>query len=281
MTRKLSIVRASARMPLALLKGRWLLATLLVICTAAVMVGLGYWQFGRLQARRAANTDIATKLALPPLQLAADNDVRLLAHRRVVVSGSWDYAHEVVLRNQTRGGLPGVHVLTPLRIDGSEAAILVDRGWLPEAEALLVRRRAFHHPRRATVEAITQPDQPRRGWLRPAERLKPGETRLDAWFRVDLAAIQRQTPYPLLPVWAVQTTPTAATALPWRSEPIPLAEGPHLSYAIQWWTFATTLVVSYFTFAAQKLAPASAGTSVSRSLPSDGLEHAPLRGERL
>jgi len=38
-------------------------------------------------------------------------------------------------------------------------------------------------------------------------------------------------------------TSTASTSVPARSPPQPLDEGPHLSYAIQWFSFATIAIV--------------------------------------
>jgi surfeit locus 1 family protein len=58
--------------------------------------------------------------------------------------------------------------------------------------------------------------------------------------------MQKQLPYPILPVYIQQSPDPAWTGLPYRSEPdLDLTEGPHLGYAIQWFTFATILFVGY------------------------------------
>ena len=46
------------------------------------------------------------------------------------VTGLYDGAHEVLLRDQARGDDLGEDVLTPLRL-GDGTAVLVDRGWVP------------------------------------------------------------------------------------------------------------------------------------------------------
>jgi surfeit locus 1 family protein len=74
----------------------------------------------------------------------------------------------------------------------------------------------------------------------------PGRPRLDAWYRIEVSHIQQQTPYPLLRFYVEQSPQPGAPDLPWRSEEdVALDEGPHLSYAIQWFSFATILIVGY------------------------------------
>jgi cytochrome oxidase assembly protein ShyY1 len=57
-------------------------------------------------------------------------------------------------------------------------------------------------------------------------------------------------PYPLLPAFVLQLPEQGRTfeQLPWRSEPIALDEGSHLSYAIQWMLFAVILGIGYIQY---------------------------------
>ena len=74
----------------------------------------------------------------------------------------------------------------------------------------------------------------------------PPENRLDAWFRVDIDRIQQQLPDPLLPVFVEQSPSNPpATAPPFPKEPAALDEGPHLGYAIQWFSFGLILLLLY------------------------------------
>ena len=69
----------------------------------------------------------------------------------------------------------------------------------------------------------------------------PAETTLS---RLDLGTIQAQLPYPIAPSYLLlqRQTPAQPDGLPAPS-PLPeLSEGPHLSYAIQWFTFAAIAV---------------------------------------
>ncbi len=74
--------------------------------------------------------------------------------------------------------------------------------------------------------------------------------RPSAWtrlVRVDLARIQAQLPYRIAPVYVLlqERTTTDPEELPLPA-PLPeLSEGPHLSYAVQWFTFATIALVGF------------------------------------
>ena len=48
----------------------------------------------------------------------------------VSVAGQFDPAHEILLDNRVLNGKPGYQVVTPLKMDGTELYVLVDRGWV-------------------------------------------------------------------------------------------------------------------------------------------------------
>lgn len=230
-----------------LFSGCWLLATIVVVLAIGVMIGLGIWQLDRLQGRRAANAAITRQLAAPPLaldgQTARTTDAAALTFRRVSLRGTWDYAHEIELRYRSFDGQAGVHLLTPLRIEGSDAAVLVDRGWIPYQQAGSENRRAYQQGDRAAIEGLVH-----ESIHQATPRNEPGTVS-----QIDLATISAQVPYPLLPYW-VQRLPASPTEPLPRSEGLPdLGDGSHLAYMIQWWAFAATLLVTYLAFANQSM----------------------------
>ncbi|MFQ5611032.1 MAG: SURF1 family protein [Anaerolineae bacterium] len=229
---------------------QWWWTTLLVLAAMAVMVRLGFWQLDRLAQRRARNAEIVQQLSLPPLLLSGEalpDAPARLKDRRATARGRFDFSHQVALKLQNWQNRPGIHLVAPLVIDGGDKAVLVDRGWLPEAEAAAENWSKFDEPGPVEVSGFIQLSQtlpPGREGAGVAQ-LKPGPQL--AWYRLDIEAIQAQMPYELLPVYLLQS-PGAGdnAALPYRLEPdFDLSEGPHLGYAIQWYLFALILAAGY------------------------------------
>src|SRR5215203_2436541 len=111
---------------------RRLIAFVIVaLALAALFVRLGIWQLDRRAERRAYNARIVERLRAAPAPFAevarAGDAAR---YHRVTITGTPDYAQERVLGARTNGGSPGVHLLTPLRVAGSDTAVLVNRGWV-------------------------------------------------------------------------------------------------------------------------------------------------------
>jgi surfeit locus 1 family protein len=60
------------------------------------------------------------------------------------------------------------------------------------------------------------------------------------WRQLDVAALRQRLPYPVAPLVVLQTADSALPPAPRRDEPPGLDDGPHLSYALQWFAFAIT-----------------------------------------
>src|SRR5439155_25549812 len=127
-----------------LFTGRQLRMTLLVLVGVAILCRLGIWQLDRLAQRRAQNARIDTRMAAPAMPLtSAAVDPDALDYRRVELRGVYDPTQEIVLRNRSLDGVPGVHLITPLRLSGSDKAVLVDRGWVPLTQSSPEARRTL------------------------------------------------------------------------------------------------------------------------------------------
>ena len=211
------------------------------LLVAAVCVRLGAWQLDRLHQRRARNAVLLAARARPPLEVNGSLAADSARDRRLHARGGYDYAHERLWRARSYQGVPGVDLVTPLRLaDG--AAVLVDRGWAPSPDAYHLDQPAYREGDSAAVIGL--------GMLAPRAR---GD--------VDPARLRDSLPYPLLPFVLQQlpsdrptVTRAAALLIRW---PIPdLSDGPHLSYAIQWFSFAVIIVVGSLALARKRAAEA-------------------------
>ncbi|MFZ5623465.1 MAG: SURF1 family protein [Gemmatimonadota bacterium] len=203
---------------------------------AALCVRLGFWQLSRLDQRKAMNARAAAQRTAPEQPILAVTGNR--DNRRVRATGTFDRAYEVVLRGQVHDGSPGVHVVTPLRLAGSDSAVLVNRGFVPAADAMTANLDALGEPGPVTVTGIALSIGATRDGGQPLER--NGAT---TWRQLDLEALRQRTPYPLLDVVIIREPGPDSSAFPRPVPPPDLSNGPHLNYAIQWFAFATIAVV--------------------------------------
>lgn len=238
---------------------RWGLTTFLVVLGVVIMIRLGFWQLDRLAQRRAFNERVLTAQSLPPLNLNEEPlpiaQLPDMEYREVLVIGEYDHADEVLLRNQVWEGRLGFHLLTPLQIQGTSWAVLVDRGWLPYEEAQLPARLAYQERGVVLVRGVIRRSQERPDFGGvPDPTLAPGQSHLEAWNVVNITRIQQQTRLPLLPVYIQQAPDPAWQGLPYRTLPeVEISEGPHLGYAIQWFTFAAIFGLGYPFFIRRQL----------------------------
>ncbi len=205
-------------------------------CCAGLCVRLGFWQLDRLSQRRAHNTLLETRLQLPPVDLKTESSFDSLNYRRTAARGVFDFDHQLVLMARSYHGVPGVHVVTPLRLDDG-MAILVERGWAPSPDANTVDLTEFPEADSVVVEGILR--APQNGGPVTANAGWPIHVR-----NVDPAALQDIYSYPLRPLLLRRTSRVEEMASELRPILQPeLNNGPHLSYAVQWFTFATIALV--------------------------------------
>lgn len=226
---------------------KWLFATFLVLAGTALCVRLGIWQLDRLEQRRAFNHQFESVRAMPVLDLNQNQpeDISGMEWRAVKAEGKYDFANQVALRNQYYLTEYGYHLLTPLLFDGQ--AVLVDRGWIPaDGNSVSSDWRKYDEPGIVELEGQIRLGQTKPAFGGVVDAPPEDGTKLDVWNNADLERIASQLPYPVLPVYVQPSADENDTEPPIPSQPtIELTEGPHMGYALQWFTFATILFVGY------------------------------------
>ena len=232
---------------------KWILTTILAAAAALVMVNLGFWQLDRLAQRREINARILAQADADLLFLDPANedigslDLHNMEYREVEVRGVYDHSQQVALRNQVFNNQIGVHLLTPLLIEGTELAILVNRGWIPAEDADRAAWEKYDQAGEVSIRGILRRSQILPEYNMKADpTLRPEQAGLDTWSQVNIERIDQQVSYALLPAYVHQFPDQGDFSLPARTMPdLALTEGPHLSYAIQWFGFAAALLIGY------------------------------------
>jgi cytochrome oxidase assembly protein ShyY1 len=233
-----------------LLNPRWIGLGLLMTLAATAMVGLGLWQLDRYHLRAGINARIDDAAARPPAPLAQvlvaprpvagsvgagpDPDA---AWSRVSVTGRYDRANEILAHSRTLNGQVGFEVVTPLVLaDGT--AVLVDRGWVPPAQAAAAAPRVPPAPT-GDVTVV--------GRVHAPESRAAPPLRLDGWFsvrRISPASLAAELPYPLYGAYVTlesQSPPAdpTFTVIPPEHQNAAMNAG----YVVQWWLFAALTLV--------------------------------------
>jgi surfeit locus 1 family protein len=210
----------------------------LAFAAFAMLVGLGTWQLDRRAWKQAHIAERSAMLARPPVELANGAAAAAVAEfRRVTLTGRFLHDHEVLIGPRARRGAPGWHVVTPLRLD-SGRIVLVDRGWVPADRKDPAGRRAGQIAGPVTVVGVVRhPGQS--GWFAPENEPAKGQ-----WFRVDPAAMARQTGLPgVARYWVVAGDAPNPGGFPVGGGGIEMPPNNHLQYAVIWYGLAAALAV--------------------------------------
>jgi cytochrome oxidase assembly protein ShyY1 len=218
------------------LSRRWFGYLGLAIVFAIVCSLLGMWQLSRRADALTEINRVQTNFDSSPVPLSSALP-KLSSFRPsqkwmpISVDGTYMSNAQLLVRNRPLGGNPGFEVLTPLLL-ANGSVFVVDRGWLPAG---------------TTQDLPDTVPAPPSGEIHVVARLTAGEPTLDnhtapsgqiATVHLPDVADRLGKPtytgaYGLLDSEkpAPATRPIAVT------KPVP-DEGPHLSYAVQWFAFA-------------------------------------------
>ena len=215
----------------------------------AATLALGAWQMGRAHDKLALQAAIEQRKAMPSIDqqalLGATSPAELV-HRPIVLRGAWVARHTVFLDNRQMHGKPGFYVVTPLRLEGSDRVVLVERGWV---------QRTF-----VDREKLPPVETPQ-GEVELTGRMAPPPAKLYEFAgagagpirqNLDLAQFRAETGLPLLELAVQQIGPPSEGLLrDWPEAGSGVEK--HYGYAFQWWALCSLIVILYVWF--QFIAP--------------------------
>jgi cytochrome oxidase assembly protein ShyY1 len=259
-----------------LLRPKWIAFHLLVFGSIALMIWLAFWQLDRLDQRRAFNDLVNEQIAEPPAPLEqllaeAGDDPESIEWRQAIVTGRF-LPDQIVWFNRSQDGIAGDNVLAAL-VTESDMTVVVNRGFVPLGVDL---------PAAPTVETellarVRVPQERQRGELTDTASAGAALTEVR---RIDLGQLAAQLPGNVAPVYLdlIDAIPPIGPNDP---APVPaptLDEGPHLSYAAQWFIFAVCVLVGWILAVRRSIrsrqraaitATAGATTTPDSDLPAD------------
>jgi len=255
------VIQHSALEPRPRRRGRFWLVTVAAVLTLAATVSLGRWQLSRAAQKEALQAEIDAQKQLPALDqdsFLAMEKPALALHRPVQLRGLWLAPQTVYLDNRQMHGVPGFYVLTPFAIEGTEQAVMIQRGWVQRNfndRSQLVPVDTPGGLVEVTARVATPPAQllelgkpaAQAGGTQPSVGSSPIRQNLD------LASFRAETKLPLRTDLTLQQTGAASEGLQ-RDWPAPaLGVEKHYGYAFQWFGLAALVVLLYAWF--QIIAP--------------------------
>ncbi len=207
---------------------------------AVVCVGLGQWQFARRAEAQAQISLLNANYDAEPRDLASVVDTESdntdsIKWSPVTAQGEYLASETVYVRNRPLAGRIGFHMLVPFETtDG--LVFVVDRGWVdsnadnsapanePRLPQGIVTITARLYPSEPTIAGRSAPDG-QIATIHVPTMVAGHENSVDKWFG------------------QIATESPAGTLGIEFTKPV-LDEGPHLSYALQWYVFAIMAFVA-------------------------------------
>jgi surfeit locus 1 family protein len=208
------------------------------IAFIALTLSLGNWQTRRAEekieaARKLDEAMRQTVLSIPPAPVEAAG----FEGRRVSARGRYIARATFFLDNRVFRGVAGYRVLTPLAIEGGDMHVLVDRGWIAAGD----RSRL---PTLSTPEGLHAVEgtamMPSRRFIELAPEESSGSRRQNLVIERE----QERLALKLQP-FVIEQTSDAKDGLDRTRERPEAGVERHLSYALQWYSFAVLAAVLY------------------------------------
>ncbi len=208
---------------------------LLLLALASVALLLCRWQVRRLHERRSSNATLLAARALPPLDLSSAA-APPVPGQRLRVRGSFDPKNQLLLRGRVHDAAPGLEVATAFHIAGGDAVLWVLRGFVASPDAATIPEVRLPAPGEVTIEGLA---------LRLPTTADAGQPlirgRDTTWRRLDRAVLTSRNPQSF-PVYLLLAGDSAGPGQLVTVAPPTLDDGPHLSYALQWFGIAIAIL---------------------------------------
>jgi len=228
-------------MPDLLFRPRLIPGIAVALCVA-LFVHLGQWQAGKaerrtLEIQQHAERGQHAAFRLPATPVDPDH----LRDMPVSVRGTFEPQHQFYVDNRQLDGKPGLHVVTPLRIAGSDMRVLVNRGWIAWPDRRNALPTVDAPAGEVDVSGVAAVPSTKKFFLMPEHE----DTNPALWTRLDLERFANVHPGALQPVVLLQNENDAPDKLVRKWPPPEDRVAMHQSYSMQWFGMAVALIIFY------------------------------------
>lgn len=231
------------------IKLRWLFAYLGLF---TLFLSLGAWQINRANQKQDF-LDMEAKRVNEKVELTANtpDDAAALRYKPATVVGHFETSKQFLLDNQIDSGKAGYFVFTPFKIQNSNKAILVNRGWIPLVEPRASLPKVDFQAENETVLTGRINTFPSIG-LKLEGANQPTNTNPAVVGVIDTQVLAQQLGYELFNFqFELDAAAPNGFKREWAVAKIMQPEQ-HLAYAMQWFGLALLLTVIFYFVALKK-----------------------------
>jgi surfeit locus 1 family protein len=211
------------------------LPSLAALCVLCLTLYLGHWQQGRAVEKQQLQVEFEARAAAPPVELgAAIADPIAMRFARATARGEWLAEGQIFVDNKFYNDAVGFHVITPLKIAGTDRYVLVNRGWLPRGAGYPTPPVVAVPPGPISVEGVL---------MLPGTRfleLAPATVQGNLWQNLTIERYREASKLDVLPL-VLLARDTDTPLKPITEQPDARAEK-HVEYMLTWYSLAATVV---------------------------------------
>ncbi len=222
-----------------------LFPSVLVAILVPALLYLGYWQLQRADEKRLLQAEYDTRASGAVVQVEPQAQrLEQLQFYRVIAKGHFESEYQVLIDNRVHHGRAGYHVITPLKLQGGNIRLLVNRGWVPVGddrqqlpfidtpEGLQEVTGVATVPSE-NVFTLAKPDSLNRAWQL-------------VWQHMDMKRYAATAPFAIQPVVVLLDPESRASGFAREWNRLDTGIAVHQGYAFQWFMLAGATIIGYF-----------------------------------
>jgi len=220
----------------------WLGFLILLLCVPT-FIKLGLWQLNKAHLKQEIQTSYnAAQDHLAQSFPQHEEHWDRWNYKKVKLSGRYETQYQILLDNQVEQSRGGFHVITPLKIEGREEYVLVNRGWVPGED---------HHNTLPDIQTPSDNLEVVGLVWQPSKKIFTLESDAQkaqwqtVWQHMDMQRYQASVPIKILPVVIKLDAASAAGGFV-RNWQLPAEKiATNMGYAYQWFGFAIASVLIF------------------------------------